>query len=216
MTHVFTDETRTGRSTDREGFTDLMNAARSRSFDVIVIENVNRLSRRVFVSLQGWELMSFSGVALHSANEGEQDFLRLLLNALGAQMHSEKIGEATRRGLVGALEREGRLHSLAYGYRDRESDGTTGVNREIDPETAPIVSRIFLEAAAGRSGDDIARGLNYDGIPSPKGDMWFASTIRGGSKFGSGILRKTIYAGVATYGRTQNKLHPETGARYIR
>ena len=193
----------------------MMAGVRRKAFDVVVVEAVNRLSRRVVDSLQSWDLLTFSGVKLFSVSEGEQDFVRVMLNSLGAQMFSQKVADHTRRGLVGVLEREGRVHSLAYGYRKRETPPKIGVNREPDPETAPIVLRIFEEAAAGRSGDDIARGLNADGIPAPQGGIWYASTIRGGSKFGSGLLRKTIYAGLVTYGRTENRLHPETGARRI-
>ncbi len=212
VVRIFSDAARTGRTANRPEFIEMMACAKKQEFDVILTEAVNRFSRRVVHSLQSWELLSFSNVKLHTVSEGEQDFLRVMLNALGAQMFSEKIAEQTRRGIVGMIERDGRMHSLAYGYRKVE--GQPGV-REIDPETAPIVVRIFDEAASGRSGDDIARGLNADGIPAPQGGIWYASTIRGGSKFGSGLLRKTIYAGVVTYGRTENRLHPETGERRI-
>ena len=212
VTHVYADAAMTGRTANRPEFIRLRQDAGKNAFDVVIVEAVNRFSRRVVDSLQQWELQTFSGVKLVSVSEGEQNFLNVMLNALGAQMFSEKIAEHTRRGLVGALEREGRMHSLAYGYRKVE--GQPGV-REIDPETAPIVLRIFGEAADGKSGDDIARGLNRDGIPALQGGIWYASTIRGGGKYGAGLLRKTVYAGTATYGRTENKLHPETGARRI-
>ncbi len=212
VVRIFSDAARTGRTANRPQFIEMMTCAKKQEFHVILTEAVNRFSRRVVHSLQSWELLLSSNVSLHTVSEGEQDFLRVMLNALGAQIFSEKVAEQTRRGLVGMIERDGRMQSLAYGYRQVE--GQPG-EREIDPETTPIVLRIFEEAAAGRSGDDIARGLNADGIPAPQGGIWYASTIRGGSKFGSGLLRKTIYAGVVTYGRTENRLHPETGERRI-
>ena len=164
-----THASRTGRTANRPQFLEMMAGVRRKAFDVVVVEAVNRLSRRVVDSLQSWDLLTFSGVKLFSVSEGEQDFVRVMLNSLGAQMFSQKVADHTRRGLVGVLEREGRVHSLAYGYRKRETPPKIGVNREPDPETAPIVLRIFEEAAAGRSGDDIARGLNADGIPAPQG-----------------------------------------------
>ncbi len=212
VTEIYADAAMTGRTANRPEFIRLRQDASNDVFDVVIVEAVNRFSRRVVDSLQNWELLTFSGVKLVSVSEGEQNFLNVLLNALGAQMFSEKIADHTRRGLVGALEREGHMHSLAYGYRKVE--GQPGV-REIDPETAPIVLRIFGEAAEGKSGDDITRGLNRDGVPAPQGGIWYASTIRGGGKYGAGLLRKTIYAGTVTYGRTENRLHPETGARRI-
>ena len=212
VTAIYADAAMTGRTANRPEFIRMRKDAAEKVFDVVAVEAVNRFSRRVVDSLQNWELLTFSGVRLFSVSEGEQNFLNVMLNALGAQMHSEKIGVHTRRGLVGALEREGRMHSLAYGYRKIE--GQKGV-REIDPERSPIVLRIFQEAADGKSADDIARGLNQDGIPAPQGGIWYASTIRGAEKYGAGLLRKTIYAGTVTYGRTENRLHPETGARRI-
>jgi hypothetical protein len=39
----------------------------------------------------------------------------------------------------------------------------------LDPDTAPVVRRIFAEVLAGRSVLAIVRGLNADGIPPPGG-----------------------------------------------
>ncbi|MBJ3762511.1 recombinase family protein [Maribius pontilimi] len=178
VNEIYADAAMTGRTANRPEFNRIRKDAADTVFDVVIVEAVKRFSRRVVDSLQQRELLTFSGVKLVSVSEGEQNFLNVMLNALGAQMFSEKIADHTRPGLVGALEREGRMHSLAYGYRKVE--GQMGV-REIDRETAPIVLSIFQEAADGRSGDDIARGLNRVGIPAPQGGIWYASTIRGGS-----------------------------------
>jgi hypothetical protein len=51
-------------------------------------------------------------------------------------------------------------------------------DREIHPDKAPIVRRIFQEFAAGRSPRQIAIGLNRDGIPAPGGQGWSQSTSR--------------------------------------
>ena len=165
VTHVYADAAKTGRTANRPQFIQMRRDAAEKAFDVVIVEAVNRFSRRVVDSLQVWELFSFSDVRLFSVSEGEQNFLNVMLNALGAQMFSEKIAEHTRRGLVGALEREGRMHSLAYGYA--KGDNRKGV-REVDPDTAPIVLRTFQEAAEGRSWADIARGLNRDAIPGQR------------------------------------------------
>ena len=113
VTHVYADAAMTGRTANRPEFIRMRQEAAEKVFDVVIVEAVNRFSRRVVDSLLNWELLTFSSVRLVSVSEGEQNFLNFMLNALGAQMFSEKIAEHTRRGLVGALERESRLHSLA-------------------------------------------------------------------------------------------------------
>ena len=37
----------------------------------------------------------------------------------------------------------------------------------IDPETAPIVRRVFEEIIAGKSTSQVARELNAEGVPTP-------------------------------------------------
>ena len=37
----------------------------------------------------------------------------------------------------------------------------------IDPETAPIVRRVFEEIIAGKSSSQVARELNAEGVPTP-------------------------------------------------
>ena len=64
---------------------------------------------------------------------------------------------------------------VPYGYK-QEGDGLA-----IDAEQAAIVARIFSEFCrpyirAGLS--EIAEGLNLDGVPTQRGGMWHASTIR--------------------------------------
>ena len=63
----------------------------------------------------------------------------------------------------------------------------------IHPEQAAVVRRIFDEAAAGRGLTRIAKGLNADGIPGPRG-KWNATGVRE-------ILRREDYRGVVILGR---------------
>lgn len=72
-----------------------------------------------------------------------------------------------------------------YGYR-RTEDGRT----ELDPDTAPVVRRIFEARASGRGWGGIAIDLTRDGIrTSTGGERWAYSTI-------SGIVRSEAYLGV--------------------
>lgn len=214
VTHVYSDYQMSGRSRNRPEFKKMIDAAVEREFDMIVVEAVDRLTRRLTHALQSFELISFRGVGLHSVTEGPQDFFRVMLNALGAQLFSESTANHTRRTKEGMLERKGRLHSRAYGYRRRECKN--GRNREIDPGEAAIVLRIFEEAAEGKSAEQIAIDLNREGIPSPTGGLWHSSTLRGNKKRGEGILRNRLYIGIGRFGGTRRSFHPETGVRNVK
>lgn len=212
LVHVFTDEEMTGRNTRRPGFQSLKTAVGQRQIDVVIVEAIDRLSRSIRDSLDHYELLTFHGIELHSVTEGRQDFFRVLLGALGAQLYSESISKHTRRGMQGALTR-GQLHTSAYGYRKRVAD--TGPNREIDPDTAPIVRRIFEELAAGKSTHAIAKGLNGDGIPGPTGGSWDSSTLRGNTDRAEGMVRNRLYIGIASVCKYSRSYHPETGAKRV-
>ncbi|SEJ52039.1 Site-specific DNA recombinase [Pseudooceanicola nitratireducens] len=213
VVEIFTDEEITGRHLRRPGFQELKKAVEERRIDLVVVEMLDRLSRRTADALHSWELLKFSGVDLFSIKEGQQDFLTVLLRGYGAQAFSESVGFHTRRGMQGALGR-GRLHTSAFGYRVL-SEKTEGLSREVDAEQAVVVLRIYEEAAAGKSALQIAHGLNADGIKAPRGGTWDASTIRGNRKRGEGILHNRLYIGEAQVCRTTQSYHPETGARRV-
>jgi site-specific DNA recombinase len=69
-----------------------------------------------------------------------------------------------------------------YGYRYVDAGsgrGQTKVAYEPNPDTAPIVRRIFRELNAGKSLRKIACGLNDDGVPTPwRAKQWIFSSIR--------------------------------------
>lgn len=102
-----------------------------------------------------------------------------------------------------------------YGYRlvpagphpnpRKAAEGATLKRLEGDPDTAPIVTRIFSEYASGASLSAIARGLDADDIPCPAaadpernphrcGDRWQSSTVRA-------ILANPRYLGQEVWGR---------------
>jgi site-specific DNA recombinase len=102
-----------------------------------------------------------------------------------------------------------------YGYRlvpvsphpnaEKARMGATLNRLEPDPETAPVVRRIFRDRLAGAGYSAIARRLNTDGIPSPSqhdpnrnshrnGPGWADSAVRA-------ILRNARYTGHEVFGR---------------
>lgn len=121
-----------------------------------------------------------------------------------------------RRGQMGSV-REGKLPGgKAYGYRTiRTTDNPTGL-REIVPEEAAIIRRIFADYNAGMSAKKIAKKLNAEGIPGPSGRDWRHTTITGSRKRMTGILRNPLYIGKMVWGRNFNVHNPVTGKRLMR
>ncbi len=62
----------------------------------------------------------------------------------------------------------------------------------------------------------IARDLNHDGVPSPRGGQWNASTINGNRARRNGILHNELYAGNVVWNRQSFRKDPETGKRVAR
>src|SRR5262249_24793766 len=92
---------------------------------------------------------------------------------------------------------------------------TTG-EREIDASQAAIIRRIFNEYADGMAPRQIAARLNREGVPSPRGGQWNASTINGNRRRRNGILNNDLYTGRITYNRQRFVKDPETGKRTAR
>jgi hypothetical protein len=92
---------------------------------------------------------------------------------------------------------------------------TTGV-REIVPEEARVVERIFREFVAGVSPKQIAKNLNREGVAGPFGGAWSPSTIYGNGKRGTGILNNELYIGRLVWSRLRYVKNPETGKRVSR
>jgi hypothetical protein len=88
--------------------------------------------------------------------------------------------------------------------------------RRIVPEEAAIVRRIFAAFAGGSSPKAIARRLNAEGVPGPRGELWRDGTIRGHRRRGTGLLNNELYLGRLVWNRQRFVKDPETGRRLAR
>ena len=92
---------------------------------------------------------------------------------------------------------------------------TTG-EREIVPEEAVIVRRIFKDYLAGASPKQIAKALNAKRVRGPRGALWSPSTIHGNPERGIGILHNQLYIGRLVWNRQRFLKDPDTGKRVAR
>jgi DNA invertase Pin-like site-specific DNA recombinase len=202
---------------DRDGLLEMMGAAKAHRFDVVIVESLDRLSRDQ-EDLPGlFKRLTFFEVEMLTANEGVATPIHVGLRGMYGAMFLKDLGDKVRRGHSGRV-REGKFPGATpYGYR--RVLGKPG-EREIDPERAAVVRRIFKEYVDGRSPRAIAAGLAADGIPSPSGGrFWNFGALIGGSPRGSGLgglIGNPIYRGELVWNTTRRVLNPETGRKIKR
>lgn len=187
------------------------------AIEQILTESTDRIARHQGDAFAVRELLEHAGARLFTLMDGViDDITGTIKGLLDARMRKD-LAARVRRGHRGNLS-EGRASAgVAYGYRkiaklDEKGEAVRGL-RAIDDEKAAIVRRIFAEYDAGRSPKAIARALNAEGIPAPRGGLWRPSTVIGHRRSGFGILANPIYIGKLQYGRSKSVRDPRTRSR---
>ena len=213
VTDVFADRAISGANSLRPGFQALKQAANDRKVDIVLAESLDRLSRRVADIAGLHDDLSFHGIAMHTVATGEVN--ALLAGILGSvgQQYLLDLRDKTRRGLLGRVLAGKSGGGLAYGYSIPDDD--TGA-RVINEAEAAVVRRIFEAFVAGQSPRAIAKQLNADGIPGPRGRPWRDTTIRGQRDRGTGLLNNDLYIGCLVWNRCSYVKNPRTGKRQAR
>lgn len=211
---VFDDRARSGGSIfGRDGLLALMDKARERSFDVIVVEALDRLSRDMEDLAGIHKRLSFLGVEIRAVHEGVVNTVLVGLRGLVGQLYREDNAHKVRRGQAGRVGKGLNAGGLTYGYEPVAGDPG---KRSIVEAEAEIVRRIFREYVDGRTPRDIAHDLNAERITPPRGRAWNASTINGNMLRGNGILNNELYAGRLVWNKVRMVKDPDTGKRISR
>jgi site-specific DNA recombinase len=218
--HVYDDPETSGATLHRDGLRKLLAAAESRScpFDVILVEDASRLSRKQADVLNLCERLSFAGVRIcfvsQGLDSGDEKFQTFLMaRGMIDQLFLADTSKRVRRGMEGLIRRGLHTGGRCFGYRSRkDSDGT---HLEVIKQEAAIVQRIFEMYAGGLSLKQSAKALNREGVVSPqpprfrKERSWSPSAIRH-------ILRNDRYIGKVVWSRKRKVMNPKTGRRVFR
>jgi site-specific DNA recombinase len=208
---IYTDAAVSGARSDRPGYRMLLSEAAQ--FDVILVDDLSRLSRDSAEVAIAARRIKFAGARLIGVSDGVDTARKshkadLGLRGLMSELYLDDLADKTHRGLTGRALQGASAGGLPYGYR------VTGTGqRAIDPDQAAVVRRIFADYLAGQSPRDIAAALNADGVPSPRGSTWVNTAIHGDVRRGIGILANPIYVGRQVWNRSNWIKHPETGRR---
>jgi len=217
---IYSDAGISGASLLRPGVQALSNDAAGGVADIVLVEALDRLSRDQADVTMIFKRLSFAGARIVTLAEGEIGELHVGLKGTMNQLFLKDLADKTRRGLRGRVEQGRSGGGNAYGYRVVHLPGTDGETerggREIDPAQAEIVRRIFRDFAAGHSPKAIARALNAEGVPGPRGALWRDTAIRGHRQRGTGFLNNELYIGRLIWNRLRYIKDPETGKRVSR
>jgi site-specific DNA recombinase len=214
VVQIFEDKARSGGSVfGRDGLMHLMEAARTRAFEVVIVEALDRLSRDMEDLAGIHKRLSFLGIEIDAVHDGTADSILIGIRGLIGQMQREDGAKKVRRGMAGVVRGGRHAGGQAYGYR--AVPGRAG-ELTIFEEEAQVVRRIFAAYAEGRTPREIAFDLNRDGIAPPRGTQWNASTINGNAQRGSGIIFNELYAGRIVWNKVRMVKDPDTGKRISR
>ncbi len=228
----FRDEAASGSVSDRPGYQQLLRAAEARQFDVLVIDDLSRLSRDQVESERVIRRLEFSGLRIIGVSDGYdsqsksrkvQRGVRGLMN----EIYLDDLKDKTHRGLAGQALKKYWAGGKPYGYRlvqikddsRRDSYGNPeviGTTLEVDETQAAVVREIFELYAADLSHRAIAAVLNERRVASP-GTSWKGRTVRRtsgwlGSTINS-LLDNQLYRGRYIWNQSEWRKDPDTGKR---
>lgn len=220
---VFVDRAMSGAGGDRPRYESLirMATAKPREVDVIVVEDLSRLSRAAADLLTLQRLFEFAqvrlvGVADHIDTASSHSKLTFGVKSIISDYYLVELADKTRRGLDGRARAGFATGGVAYGFSLRKVTGPdgkeVGSEIQIEQERAAVVRRIFGMYLEGQSVAAIAKKLNADRVDPPRVYAarrragWKDSTIRN-------ILHNETYTGVWTYGERRWRKLPGTNKR---
>lgn len=186
---VYADRHLSGKTDNRPEFQRLIRDAKAKKFEAVVVYKTDRFARNKYDSAIYKRELRQAGVQLLYAAEAipegpEGIILESLMEGL-AEYYSAELAQKIKRGIHESAVK-GRVigNSVPLGYRT-SSDHTY----EIDPETAPVIKKIFEMYVDGVSCSDICRYLTEHGFRTRRGQPFNHNSI-------NRILNNKKYMGV--------------------
>ena len=217
---MYGDAELSGTGADRPALQRLLVASqqRPRPFDVLLVDDTSRLSRRQADQSNIIDGLRFAGVRFISVSQGidtasDQADVLLTFHGLVDSLYIKELAKKTHRGLEGRALAGFHTGGRCFGYRTQRDTG--GVRVFIDEAEAIVVVWIFEWSANGMSLKAIAKKLNSELLPPPhprkgkKRATWCPTAIRA-------MLRNEIYIGRQIWNRTHFVKRPGTNKRVPR
>lgn len=173
---VYSDEAISGTKEARPGLQKLISDCHEGKIKMVITKSISRFARNTVTLLETVRMLKALGVDIYfeeqnihtMSTDGE---LMLTILASYAQEESLSVSENQKWRIKKNFEAGIPWNGRMLGYR------LIGERFEIVPTEATLVRRIFHEYLDGYGINKIAQGLNEEGVPAIRGEMWHKSTI---------------------------------------
>ncbi|WP_114111888.1 recombinase family protein [Thalassospira xiamenensis] len=218
VAQIYRDEALSGAHIEnRPGINALLIGALNGQFDIVIAEDLSRISRDQADTANFFKKMIFLGVPVETVSDGLINELHIGFKSTVNALYLRDLADKTHRGVVAAVLRGGVPGGKLYGYDLVHTLDETGEpirgKRTINSQQAAIVRKIFAAYDSGQKLKHICEDLNRRGIEAPNGGKWAPTTLVGSFVRQTGLLRQTLYNGTITFNKMQYRKHPETGRR---
>lgn len=209
VTTAYTDAAISGaHMVNRPGLLAMMAAAEAGEFDVLLVEDTDRLARDREHDAHLYKRLTYAGVQIATLSTDHVTEIESAVKGLLNSLYLSNLSQKTKRGMHQNAERGLATGARLFGYTTAPGGAVL-----IDAGQAAIIRRIFTEYADGCTPRAIAEGLNREAVTSPYGNQWNASTINGSRQRANGILNTELYAGVKVWNRLKTWKDPTTGKK---
>jgi len=199
---VYSDEAISGTKEARPGLQKLISDCREGKIKMVITKSISRFARNTVTLLETVRMLKALGVDIYfeeqnihtMSSDGE---LMLTILASYAQEESLSVSENMKWRIKKNFEAGIPWNGRMLGYR------LIGDHFEIVEEEASLVRRIFKEYLDGYGTNKIAQGLNEEGIPAIRGEIWHKTTI-------ANILCNYNYTGNLLLQKTYKESHLAT------
>lgn len=204
--YVFRDDGISGKyASKRPEFTKMIAVAKQKPspFSAVLLWKFSRFARNQEESIFYKSMLRKNGVEVLSVSEPviEGPFGSLIERIIEwtDEYYSIRLSGEVKRGMLEKVERGGIVSVASFGYVVKDNQYV------INPETAPIVQKIYRDFLDGVSLIQIARQLNDLGIKTTRGGLWENRTV-------DYILQNPVYIGKIRWNpkrRTQRNFDDE-------
>lgn len=215
-THTDSEQSGSTPVAMRPGGKALLADLMAKKFDILLLEDLSRLSRQVAESeslIQRLESRGVRLVGMSDAYDTKSKGRKVMRIARGMinELYLDDVREKTHRGMCGNMSRGMSAGGRTYGYTSIKT--AIGYQLAVEPDEAAHVRWIFEQILKGQSPRWIAHQLNAKGIPSARGSTWAVSSIVGSSLKGLGMMHNQLYVGRHVWNRSVWIKDPDTGKR---
>jgi site-specific DNA recombinase len=213
----FADSAMSGADSARPEYQRMLKAAARGDFDILLIDDLSRLTRDSLEAEKTIRKLEFSGIRIVATSDGydsqskarkvHRGFKNLMneafLDDLRERVHRGQTGQALKGFWIGGRPYGYRLKPVLHAteWDQYGQPAKIGTKLEIDPKQAAIVKEIFSRYVAGWSHRAIAADLNERNIPSA-GATWKRTRHRSSGWMGSAvrvITMNPLYGGLVRW-----------------